>query len=84
MHADRWISTHFADGLEAAAEQRMRAHLRRCERCRAEYDRAATLLRAAAGHAPTAAECEALWRRINAAIAACDAGALGPPSHRQG
>jgi hypothetical protein len=64
FHQGRAIRRHFAEGLDAAASNRLRRHLRRCPRCRADYDQAAELLRAAAGGGPTRREGLALWRAV--------------------
>ncbi len=55
-HVDRMLERHFAGELDHSERQLMRAHLRDCERCQAEHDALASLLRAAADAEPTAAE----------------------------
>lgn len=49
MHPDRDLELYVAEGLPPAAEERLRAHLAQCSRCRARYDEQVLLLRALAG-----------------------------------
>lgn len=63
-HVEQLIIDHFAGELQATERQRMRRHLRDCEQCREQYDRAAMLLRAAADQEPTDAEMNAWQREI--------------------
>lgn len=66
MHAlaRRLIRKHFADGLSVEREARLRAHLRSCASCRAEYDQVAAMLRVAADRVPTRTESS----RLRAAV----------------
>ncbi len=82
MHARRLIRRHFAEGLPEAALRRLRAHLRDCPRCRAEYDGCAALLRAAAGHAPTRAEGSRVRAAALAAVASGPAPGAGAAAVR--
>ena len=68
MHARRLIQRHFAEELGEAESARLRAHLEQCPRCRAEYDRLAILLRAAAGRTQTRAEVARLRGRLLARV----------------
>jgi hypothetical protein len=56
LWARRGIRRYFAGELDARARARLFDHLRGCERCRSEFDAAATLLRAVAGRTPTRQE----------------------------
>ncbi len=65
----RWlIDLHLADGLPAPLEQRLRSHLRGCERCRAYYDENVRLLRAVRGGAPGMGELARIERLALGAI----------------
>jgi len=56
----RLIRDCFADELTGEQQAALLQHLRQCDDCRAEYDLAATMLRAAAGRSPTRQE-EQRW-----------------------
>jgi hypothetical protein len=56
MHVRKLIRRHFAERLPEQAHEKMRAHLRICPSCRAEYDRIAAVLRTAAGGEQTTDE----------------------------
>ena len=70
MHPRSRIERYVVDGLPAAAEQALRAHLEVCAPCRACYDEQRLLQRALAGdtRTPTAHETSQLQRRIVDAV----------------
>lgn len=49
MHVVSLIEKYFAQGLSVDEKEKMRAHLRVCQKCREHYDQYAEVLRSAAG-----------------------------------